>query len=301
MYRLTHEGESSTPRVGQSDTYDDFYKPEDAFSTTENYLKFNSFIVGMKLTDTYGSNTDLCVNDIVDAIDSRTYFKNNITVHRKEMENNEHDTMFLPYLNVTGAIYGPVADSLPSCYAFIYDVAEYERSRFMTFESSWGNFFLAFLFNQMGNALNFQSKFERIQQEKERQNFAGVWLEYGDLVYLIITFQPIESASLENVENIMLQWMQDHEWMGEEGEPTEAHKAVVKTGVSTLARFVYSAGESFGAGLAAVKGAIYANMEAKRLRREEKQRAAEELRQQQQILLADADGTGPRVQATYTQ
>ena len=38
----------------------------------------------------------------------------------------------------------------------------------MTFESSWGNFFLAFLFNQMGNALNFQTKFERIQDEKER-------------------------------------------------------------------------------------------------------------------------------------
>ena len=48
--------------------------------------------------------------------------------------------MFLPYLNATGAVFGPVADSLPSCYAFTYAVYEYELARFMTFESSWGNF-----------------------------------------------------------------------------------------------------------------------------------------------------------------
>lgn len=116
----------------------------------------------MKLTDTYGENTDLCINDLVHAVDTRAYFNNNITLHRKEMESKLHDTLFLPYLNFTGAIFGPIADSLPSCYAFVYDVYEYENSRFMTFESSWGNFFLAFLFNQMGNALNFQTKFERI-------------------------------------------------------------------------------------------------------------------------------------------
>ena len=128
----------------------------------------NSFLIGMKLTDTYGSNTDLCINDLVATVDSQAYYNNNITVHRKEMANNQHSTLFLPYLNVTGAIYGPLANSLPSCYAFLTEVSEYERARFMTFESSWGNFFLAFLFNQMGNALNFQTKFERIQDEKER-------------------------------------------------------------------------------------------------------------------------------------
>ena len=86
-----------------------------------------------------------------------------------------HDTMWLPYLNATGAIFGPVADSLPSCYDFGSAVYTAESARFTTFGSSWGNFFLAFLFNQMGNALNFQTKFERIQDERDRQNFAGVW------------------------------------------------------------------------------------------------------------------------------
>lgn len=61
-----------------------------------------------------------------------------------------------------------------------------------------------------------------------------------------------------------MQWMQDHEWLGEDEEVTETHKAVVKTGVSTFARFVHSAGEAFGAGLAAIKGTFEARQALKR-------------------------------------
>ena len=53
------------------------------------------------------------------------------------------------------------------------------------FNSNWGNFFLAFLFNQMGNALNFQAKFTSISENRAKQNYMGVWQEYGDLFYLI--------------------------------------------------------------------------------------------------------------------
>jgi len=65
--------------------------------------------------------------------------------------------------------------------------------------------------------------------------------------------------------------MQEHEWLGDEDndyEITDTHKAVVKTGVSTFGRFVYSAGEAFGASLAAVKGAFEAKMAAKRQMKE---------------------------------
>ena len=129
----------------------------------------------MKLADTYGENTDLCINDVIDAVDSKAYFTNNITQHEREIVDGLHETLFLPYLNATGVVFGPVAGALPSCYDFTYDLFVFERERFMTFNSNWGNFFLAFLFNQMGNALNFQTKFERIQDERERQNYAGVW------------------------------------------------------------------------------------------------------------------------------
>jgi len=129
--------------------------PEEPFSATERYLMLNSFFVGMKLADTYGENTDLCINDVIAAVDARAYFSNNMTLHERDMEEGVYTTLFLPYLNFTGAIFGPVAGALPSCYDFTYEVYKYENNRFMTFNNNWGNFFLAFLFNQMGNALNF--------------------------------------------------------------------------------------------------------------------------------------------------
>ena len=69
----------------------------------------------------------------------------------------------------------------------------------------------------MGNALNFQTKFERIQVERERQNYPGVWQEYGDLVYLVWTFSPIEEGSLESIDSTVEQWMRSHEWLADEG------------------------------------------------------------------------------------
>ena len=118
-----------------------------------------------------------------------------------------------------------------------------------------------------------------------------MWQEYGDLVYLIITFQPIEEASLEGVESLVLKWMQDHEWLGDEDDDdyqiTETHRTIVKTGVSTFANFVYSAGEAFGAGVAAVKGAFEAKMAAKKQKYE--------FEQQQQSLLMVEEGHGATV------
>mmetsp|Transcript_18935 Transcript_18935/g.23473 ORF Transcript_18935/g.23473 Transcript_18935/m.23473 type:complete len:134 (+) Transcript_18935:659-1060(+) len=101
----------------------------------------------------------------------------------------------------------------------------------------------------MGNALAFQTKFERIKDEKERQNYAGVWQEYGDLVYLIWNFSPIEDASLERMESFVERWLQDHEWLDD--EMPEHKKTALKVGVSTMGRFAHSAGETFGAVLAA--------------------------------------------------
>lgn len=54
---------------------------------------------------------------------------------------------------------------------------------------------IAFLFNQMGNALAFQQKFANIQLDKETQNFQGVWMEYGDLVHIVWDFQKLEASS----------------------------------------------------------------------------------------------------------
>jgi hypothetical protein len=252
-----HARKRSHPIVGQeTDDYDNYTVYKEPFSKTEDYLKMNYFIIGMKLADTY-KFTDPCLNNVVGAADSSAYFENHMYDHEKLMETGERSTYFQPYLNYTGSIAGPYADSLPNCYNFAYSVYDYESNRFKTFGSSWGNFFLAFLFNQMGNALAFQTKFERIKDEKERQNFAGVYQEYGDLVYLIWNFSPIEDGSLEQMEGWVEQWLHDHEYLNEEMSDTK--KTAIKVGVSTLGRFAHSAGETFGTVLAAA-GATAATM-----------------------------------------
>ena len=91
-----------------------------------------------------------------------------MTLHDDLMKQGLKSSYFEPYLNASGIVYGPIADALPNCYKFTYALYTVENDRFLTFNSNWGNFFLAFLFNQMGNALNFQTKFERIQDERDR-------------------------------------------------------------------------------------------------------------------------------------
>lgn len=112
----------------------------------------------------------------------------------------------------------------------------------------------------MGNALNFQQKFERIQEEEEKQNYPGVWQEYGDLLYLIWTFQPIEGASIQEIETFAAKWLHDHEWINEDTQP--AHKAIVQQGVTTFSRFAHSFGEEFGLHLEAAKNVLGATLTA---------------------------------------
>ena len=52
----------------------------------------------------------------------------------------------------------------------------------------WGDVAIAFLFNQMGNALRFSQIFDNIKLDEENQNFQGVWMEYGDLVHIVWDF-----------------------------------------------------------------------------------------------------------------
>jgi len=87
--------------------------------------------------------------------DDFAYFQNNLTL----WEDNEEEYWLHPYLNFTGMIGGNMSSIVPECYKFYKSVVEREQDRWSRFNKDWGNFFLAFLFNQMGNALNFQQKF----------------------------------------------------------------------------------------------------------------------------------------------
>lgn len=78
------------------------------------------------------------------------YLRNNMTLYHSANENFIH-----PLLNFTGLIGSNFADSLPNCYQFADSVKTVETTRYDSY-SGWGDIAIAFLFNQMGNALAFQ-------------------------------------------------------------------------------------------------------------------------------------------------
>ena len=96
----------------------------------------------------------------------------------------------------------------------------------------------------MGNALTFQAKFERIQSYRERQNFPAVWAEYGDLIYLVWNFSPIDGASLEDMDSFIERWLEDQAWINE--ETPEVVLDMAHQIISALAKFTHQGGEAFG-------------------------------------------------------
>ena len=164
------------PHLGQATDsgFDEIIVNKTKFSESERYNWFNAFVIGMKLADDY-LYVDECLDAVISTVDKRAEYSNFMTYHNLAMEVGNETTYYKPYLFVTEVLAENVAPSLDNCYDFLKDFSDRESERFDTFGSSWGDFFLAFLFNQMGNALNFQAKFESIQDLREAQNIVGVW------------------------------------------------------------------------------------------------------------------------------
>jgi hypothetical protein len=103
------------------------------------------------------------LDDVVFSLDSKAYYNNNKTL----VAENPDEGWFHIVLNFTGMLGGSIAQVPVDCYVFIQSVRTRESLRWDQFGNSWGNFFLAFLFNQMGNALTFQQKFANIAIDRE--------------------------------------------------------------------------------------------------------------------------------------
>lgn len=112
------------------------------FTLTDGYLKWDSFMIGLKLDDWYTNSTN-CLNSLVYTIDDKDYFSNNRTLY-KQPEYSE--TWINPWLNFTGLIGSNFATSLPYCYQFYTSVKTTESERFQSY-SGWGDIMIAFLFN----------------------------------------------------------------------------------------------------------------------------------------------------------
>lgn len=71
-------------------------------------------------------------------------------------------------------------------------------NRAEAFDYSYGNYALAFMFNQMGNAIAFQQIFQTIAESRENQMFEEIYYQYGVLIRLIFDFLPLEDGSLQS-------------------------------------------------------------------------------------------------------
>lgn len=87
--------------------------------------------------------SDTCLNAYVFTLDDRAYYKNNRTLVAEDPIENWFHTL----LNFTGAMGGPASDIPPQCYMFIKSVRTLEAERWIRFDNSTSNFFIAFLFN----------------------------------------------------------------------------------------------------------------------------------------------------------
>jgi hypothetical protein len=126
------------------------------FTTTANYDYTEAFLLGLDL-DAYFQDASNCINSFILFIDDTAYFQNNQT-----FENSWYD----PILNFTAMISGNFSTSLLYCFEFGYSVYVTSETNFESFDSI-GDYFLAFLFNQMGNALAFESIFNDITADQE--------------------------------------------------------------------------------------------------------------------------------------
>lgn len=130
------------------------------YTQTDSYLKLDAFLIGLKLDDWYTNSTN-CINAVVYTIDDNDYFTNNRTLYEKAGEG-----LIEPWLNLTGLIGGNLATSLPYCYQFYTSVLLVETTRFKSYDG-WGDIMIAFLFNQMGNALAFQKSSKTSRSTKK--------------------------------------------------------------------------------------------------------------------------------------
>ena len=100
----------------------------------------------------------------MNVIDDTAYFQNNITLRTSWSD---------PVLNFTAMIAGNFSDATVECYEFSYSMYTNSRTNFQLF-GSFGNWVLAFLFNQMGNALAFKSIFDDIAADQANGYYTDI-------------------------------------------------------------------------------------------------------------------------------
>lgn len=125
-----------------------FVEYKKPFTATPYYNYLDNFLIGLKIETSISYSGD-CIDSIVYTMDDYVYFLNNITDFSKK-------SWEAPIMNFSRAIGGNFSYIPYNCYLFGDNFWAATVAKYDSFSGNIANFFLAFLFNIMGNSLKFK-------------------------------------------------------------------------------------------------------------------------------------------------
>jgi hypothetical protein len=120
------------------------------FTASPYYDYLDNFLLGYKLETRVTSSGD-CIDNVVYTLDDYSYFQNNLTDYSR-------NAWEAPIMNFTRAIGSNFSYVPLNCYIMLKEMGDNVQTKYESFETL-GDFFLAFLFNLMGNSLKFRQAF----------------------------------------------------------------------------------------------------------------------------------------------
>ena len=148
----------------------------------------SNFILGLKLETEIASSGD-CIDNIVYTIDDTIYLLNNIT-------DVTWRTFEAPVMNASKAIGGNFSFIPLNCYQAGNSFVTKTVTKFQSFDGVISDFFLAFLYNLMGNALKLKQALEDIANDQKNQYYVDIALQWGKIIYLVTSFDSSDLASI---------------------------------------------------------------------------------------------------------
>lgn len=101
-------------------------------------------------------------------------------------------------MNFSRAIGGNFSYVPYNCFRAGYQLYDATVTKFQSFNNNVGDFFLAFLFNLMGNSLSLKKAFDDIANDQENQYYVDIALQYGKIIYLLVSFDASDLVASPN-------------------------------------------------------------------------------------------------------